>query len=92
MSELNAQVDHIISPDGLPSIVIQTQETPEQIESRIREEEFHWWMEQLKANNGSGAMTPAMWLMYELAYYERGFGGVRGYKAYLKRMDKENNE
>lgn len=92
MSELNARVEHVIMPDGLPSIVIHTQETPEQIEARVREEEFHWWMRQLKANNGTGAMTPAMWLMYELAYYERGFGGVSGYKAYLKKVDKEANE
>lgn len=92
MSELNARVEHIIASDGHPSIVIHTQETPEQIEARVREEEFHWWMRQLKANNGTGAMTPAMWLMYELAYYERGFGGVSGYKAYLKKVEKEKEK
>lgn len=92
MSKLNARVETVISPDGLPSIVVHTQETPDQIQARVRQEEFHWWIHQLKANNDNGSMTPAMWLMYELAYYERGFSGVSNYKAYLKRMDRENDD
>ena len=89
----NARVYTKIMPDGLPSIIVDVDETPEQIERRIREEEFDRIMRLLKANNGVEAMSPAMRLLYEDAYYEQGYGSdIKRWKRYLNALIKGKNE
>jgi hypothetical protein len=57
-----------------------------------RNVEFERVMKLLKANNGRGAMTPAMWLLYEEAYYSGRYTFLTQWKAYLKRLEEEPND
>ena len=75
--------------DGIPSIIMHSKETKEQIERRVRDEEFSYWMRLLKANNDTGSMTPAMWLMFEDAYYEKGLSGTSTWRIYLRKLEQE---
>ena len=52
--------------------------------------EFERIMRLLKANNDGGAMTEAMWLLYEEAYYEGRYSGLGYWRAYLKKIEEEN--
>lgn len=71
-----------------------TRDTPltqEQIVLRTKEREFYRTMGMLKANNGTGAMTPAMWLLLEDAYYGQGLQcDWPKWKAYLTSLEKED--
>jgi hypothetical protein len=76
----------------LPTIVVPA-DPKKQLEYQLRlaqEQEFDRLMRLLKANNGVGAMTAAMWLLYEEAYYEQGYSGVTKWKRYLTKLDGEN--
>lgn len=78
--------------DGLPVIVVPA-DPEKQLEYQIRqakEQEFDRLMRLLKANNGAGAMTPAMWLLYEEAYYSQGYSGVTKWKRYLTKLEGNN--
>ena len=77
--------------DGLPTIVVPA-DPKKQLEYQLRqaqEQEFNRLMRLLKANNGVGAMTAAMWLLYEDAYYGQGYGGLGKWKTYLKCLGEE---
>jgi hypothetical protein len=78
--------------DGLPVIVVPAdpEKQNEYEEFIIREAEFDRTMRLLKANNGVGAMTAAMWLLYEEAYYEQGYSGLGKWKVYLKSLEGKN--
>lgn len=54
-----------------------------------RSVEFERCMKLLKANNGVGAMTAAMWLLYEEAYYGGRYTGLGKWKKYLKSLEGE---
>lgn len=54
-----------------------------------RSVEFERCMKLLKANNGVGAMTPAMWLLYEEAYYSGRYSGLGNWKHYLYNLEGE---
>lgn len=85
---LNAKVRTITDTDGKPSLVVDIVETKEQIEKRVREEEFQLYMKLLKANNRSGSMTAGMWLIFENDYYERGVcKDPSVWKKYLRQCD-----
>ena len=88
----NARVYVETASDGLPSIIVDVDSTPEQIEYQAKESEFHRTMRLLQANNGAGYMTPAMWLLYEDAYYQQWYTDLSRWKVYLKKMDKENEK
>lgn len=78
--------------DGLPSIIVPA-DPEKELDYRIRltkEQEFDRLMRLLKANNGVGAMTPAMWLLYEEAYYSQGYSGVTKWRRYLRGLEGEN--
>jgi hypothetical protein len=51
--------------------------------------EFERCMRLLKANNGVGAMTAAMWLLYEEAYYSGRYSGLGYWKQYLHNLEEE---
>lgn len=51
-----------------------------------RSVEFERCMKLLKANNGAGAMTAAMWLLYEEAYYSGRYSGLGKWNRYLKNL------
>lgn len=90
---LNARVDVVTMDDGHRSIVVRTVETPEQIESRVRHEEFTYYMNLFKENNGAGSMTAAMLLMVDSDYYERGVcRDISMWRHYLKRLLKSKGE
>ena len=55
-----------------------------------RSVEFERCMRLLKANNGGGSMTAAMWLLYEEAYYSGRYSGLTKWKIYLKNLEGEN--
>ncbi len=78
--------------DGLPVIVVPADpEKQRQYQERlVQEQEFDRIMRLLKANNGVSAMTAAMWLLYEEAYYGQGYSGVTKWKRYLKTLEGEN--
>lgn len=52
-----------------------------------RSVEFERVMKLLKANNGAGAMTEAMWLLFEEAYYSGRYSGLTKWKVYLKKLE-----
>jgi hypothetical protein len=52
-----------------------------------RSVEFERCMKLLKANNGGGAMTGAMWLLYEEAYYSGRYSGLGYWKRHLNGLE-----
>ena len=51
--------------------------------------EFERLMRLLKANNGTGAMTEAMWLLYEEAHYSGRYSGLTKWRMYLNKCEGE---
>jgi hypothetical protein len=85
-------VEKFTDSDGHQSLRIIATTSEEQNTARILLEEFERTMNLLKANNGKGSMTEAMWLLLEDAYY----GGVQcnwpKWKKYLKSLKGQTNE
>ena len=54
-----------------------------------RSVEFERAMKLLKANNDGGAMTAAMWLLYEEAYYSGRYSGLGHWRQYLNNLEEE---
>ena len=85
--ECNWGVEKFTDSDGYPSLrqVIGTHE--EQKITQILTEEFERMMGLLKANNNSGVMTAAMWLLLEDAYYSGVQCNWPKWKKYLKSLE-----
>lgn len=83
-------VEKFTDSDDYPSLrhVIGTHD--EQKITQTLTEEFERTMGLLKANNDSGVMTAAMWLLLEDAYYSGVQCNWPKWKMYLKSLKEEN--